>query len=165
MVDGKIDLEVEVPSLHLPKLKPGATARDCVDGGPEINGRVRTVPAEDRSARADWAACVSSLDNDPSLRVGMFATRHDRLPAAVAAHRFRAPRSSSVAMARPFRSSATARSETRNIKLGLLSDNTVEVREGIRDGDIVVANAGTSLRDGDAVKTIFADETEQARAR
>ncbi len=42
--------------------------------------------------------------------------------------------------------------ETRNVRLGLLSDNSVEIREGISDGDIVVANAGTSLRDGDAVE-------------
>ena len=37
--------------------------------------------------------------------------------------------------------------------------------DDIADGEIVVANAGTSLRDGDVVKTIYAEETEQARAR
>ena len=163
VVDGKIDLEVEVPSLHLPKLKPGATARIAVDGGPEINGRVRTVPAE-IDQRGQMGRVRLALDNDPSLRVGMFANATIDASRSCGAS---VPRSAVVKR----RDGATiqvirdGKVETRNIKLGLLSDNTVEVRDGIRDGDIVVANAGTSLRDGDAVKTIFADETEQARTR
>ena len=55
--------------------------------------------------------------------------------------------------------------ETRRVQLGLLSDDNVEIREGISEGDTVVANAGTSLHDGDQVKTIIAEEIDQTRGR
>jgi RND family efflux transporter MFP subunit len=163
VVDGKIDLEVEVPSLHLPKLKPGATARVAVDGGPETNGRVRTVSTQ-IDPRGQLGRVRLSLDNDPSLRVGMFA--HATIDASRSCGAS-VPRSAVInrgerATVQVVRDGKV---ETRTVRLGLLSDNSVEIREGINDGDIVVANAGTSLRDGDAVKTIYADETERARAR
>ena len=163
VVDGKIDLDVEVPSLHVPKLKPGATARVAVDGGPEINGRVRTVPAQ-IDPRGQLGRVRLSLDNDPSLRVGMFA--HATIDASRSCGTS-VPRSAVVSRGEraTIQVVREGRIETRNVRLGLFSDNSIEIREGIRDGDIVVANAGTSLRDGDAVKTIFADETEPARAR
>ena len=53
--------------------------------------------------------------------------------------------------------------ETRNVRLGLFSDNDIEIREGVKEGEIVVANAGTSLRDGDKVKTILPDEFDRVR--
>jgi multidrug efflux pump subunit AcrA (membrane-fusion protein) len=163
VVDGKIDLEVEVPSLHLPKLKPGATARVAADGGTEINGRVRTVATE-IDQRGQLGRVRLALDNDPSLRVGTFA--HATIDASRSCGAS-VPRSAVVNRTdgATIQVVRDGKVETRNVKLGLLSDNSVEVREGIRDGDIVVANAGTSLRDGDVVKTIFADDTEQARAK
>jgi len=163
VVDGKIDLEVEVPSLHLPKLRPGATARVAIDGGPEINGRVRTVSTQ-IDPRGQMGKVRLSLDNDPSLRLGMFA--HATIDASRSCGTS-VPRSAVVG--RGERTTVQVvrdgKVETRHVSLGLLSDTDVEIREGIRDGEIVVANAGTSLRDGDVVKTIFADETEQAQAR
>jgi hypothetical protein len=53
--------------------------------------------------------------------------------------------------------------ETHRVRLGLYSDHDVEVREGIRLGDLVVAHAGTSLRDGDEVSTGALDEQETRR--
>ena len=55
--------------------------------------------------------------------------------------------------------------ETRRVETGLVSDNAVEIRGGVREGEIVVANAGTSLHDGDRIKTILADEVERTRGR
>ena len=46
--------------------------------------------------------------------------------------------------------------ETRSIKVGIHSDTDTEVQSGLREGDLVVANAGTSLSDGDKVKPIDA---------
>jgi multidrug efflux pump subunit AcrA (membrane-fusion protein) len=54
--------------------------------------------------------------------------------------------------------------ETRNIQVGIHSGAATEVRSGLSEGDIIVANAGTSLRDGDRVKPIDADPTN-AQAR
>lgn len=106
VVDGKIDLEVEVPSLHVPKLKPGATARVAIDGGPELNGRVKTVPAQ-IDPRGQQGRVRLLLDNDPSLRVGMLRMPLST-PAEAAAHRFPGRRSSAAAKAQPFRLCAKA---------------------------------------------------------
>ena len=48
--------------------------------------------------------------------------------------------------------------ETRRVVLGFASDTDIEVREGIKEGELVIANAGTSLHDGDKVKPLIADE-------
>jgi multidrug efflux pump subunit AcrA (membrane-fusion protein) len=49
------------------------------------------------------------------------------------------------------------RVETRHVEVGLLSGGQVEVREGLSDGDIVVARAGALLREGDSVRPVAAD--------
>jgi multidrug efflux pump subunit AcrA (membrane-fusion protein) len=51
--------------------------------------------------------------------------------------------------------------EVRRVQTGLTSDTSVEIRDGVKEGEIVVANAGTSLHDGDQVKTMFADEVDR----
>ena len=42
-----------------------------------------------------------------------------------------------------------SRVETRRVEVGLMSGGNVEIRDGIGDGDIVVARAGALLREGD----------------
>jgi hypothetical protein len=54
---------------------------------------------------------------------------------------------------------------TRRIKTGLASGKLVEVGEGLEDGDMVVARAGTFLRDGDMVRPVLADGTKVSEAR
>ena len=49
------------------------------------------------------------------------------------------------------------RVETRHVEVGLLLGGQVEVREGLSDGDIVVARAGALLREGDSVRPVAAD--------
>jgi multidrug efflux pump subunit AcrA (membrane-fusion protein) len=55
--------------------------------------------------------------------------------------------------------------ETRKVKVGLVSDTSTEILEGLDVGEIVVADAGTSLHDGDRIKTTFADDLDLARVR
>jgi hypothetical protein len=55
--------------------------------------------------------------------------------------------------------------ETRKVRGGLTSDTSTEVLEGLDVGETVVADAGTSLHEGDQIKTMFADELERTRAR
>ena len=53
--------------------------------------------------------------------------------------------------------------ETRVVRVGLFSESAVEIREGGKEGELVVANAGTSVHDGDKVKaTIFFRGREMA---
>ena len=55
--------------------------------------------------------------------------------------------------------------ETRKVRVGLSSETSTEILEGLDVGEIVVADAGTSLHDGDQVKTMFADELDRTRVR
>ena len=42
--------------------------------------------------------------------------------------------------------------ERRLVQVGLHSDTHTEILDGLREGEMVVANAGSSLRDGDKVR-------------
>jgi multidrug efflux pump subunit AcrA (membrane-fusion protein) len=161
MIDGEIELEVEVPSVHVPKLRRDAnqTARIDVDNGVELGARVRVVPQEiDRQTQLGRARLA--LERAPSLRVGMFSR------AAIDASR-----SCGIAVPRSavsYRADGTTvqvvngtKIETRQVRIGLLSDSSVEIRDGLKEGDIVVANAGASLRDGDLVKPVFPDQLDK----
>jgi HlyD family secretion protein len=47
-----------------------------------------------------------------------------------------------------------SRVETRRVEVGLMSAGQVEIREGLAEGDIVVARAGALLREGDPVRPV-----------
>jgi multidrug efflux pump subunit AcrA (membrane-fusion protein) len=49
-----------------------------------------------------------------------------------------------------------ARVETRRVEVGLMAGGQVEIRDGLNDGDIVVARAGALLREGDQVRPVAA---------
>src|SRR3981081_3327581 len=71
-INNEIELDAEVPSIHVLKLNPGATARISRDNAPDVVGRVRLVsPQIDRTTQLGHVRI--SLANNPSLRVGMFA--------------------------------------------------------------------------------------------
>jgi multidrug efflux pump subunit AcrA (membrane-fusion protein) len=158
MIDNEIEVEAEVPSIHVPKLKAGQAARVKVEYGAELNGRVRRVPAEiDRITQLGRARL--SVAQDPSLRVGVFvrATIDASQSCGVAAPRdaiFVNTDGTSVQVVRD------RKVETRRVRLGLSSETKFEIRDGLKEGEVVVANAGTSLHDGDQVQTIFVDESD-----
>jgi multidrug efflux pump subunit AcrA (membrane-fusion protein) len=155
--DGDIELEAEVPSIHVPQLNPGQPARIEIEDGRELSGRVRVSPAEVNQQTQLGRARIS-LGREASVRIGMFARATidaDRscgisVPRAAVRYRTEGP---SVQVVRD------GLIETRQVRVGLHSDTDVEIRQGLRPGDIVVANAGTSLRDGDKVSAVLADGT------
>jgi HlyD family secretion protein len=49
------------------------------------------------------------------------------------------------------------RVETKRVEVGLMSAGQVEIREGISEGDMVVARAGALLREGDPVRPVTAN--------
>ncbi|MBR0793565.1 HlyD family efflux transporter periplasmic adaptor subunit [Bradyrhizobium manausense] len=50
------------------------------------------------------------------------------------------------------------RVETKRVETGLMSGGNIEVRDGLNEGDIVVARAGALLREGDPVRPVMAAE-------
>lgn len=158
-IDNEIELDAEVPSVHVLKLKPGATARITIDGGPEVNGRVRVVAPEiDR--RTQLGKARIAISRNPAIKVGMFAR------ATIDANR-----SCGVSIPKSALDHSTVQVikdnivETRKVQVGLFSDTDIEIREGLKEGEIIVANAGTSLHDGDKIKMIFADDFDRTRGR
>jgi multidrug efflux pump subunit AcrA (membrane-fusion protein) len=158
-VNSEVELDAEVPGIHLLKLNPGATVRVSRDDLPDIAGRVRVVsPQIDRTTQLGHVRIA--LTNNPQLRVGMFARAN-----------IDAKRSCGVAipntaidhlMVQVVKGNTI---ETRRVRVGLVSDTSTEILEGLDVGEIVVADAGSSLHDGDQVKTMFAEDIDRTRVR
>jgi hypothetical protein len=51
------------------------------------------------------------------------------------------------------------------VRVGLVSDASTEILEGLEVGEVVVADAGSSLHDGDQIKTMFAEDLDRAQVR
>jgi multidrug efflux pump subunit AcrA (membrane-fusion protein) len=158
-INNEIELDAEVPSIHLLKLNPGATVRISRDDAPDMVGKVRLIsPQIDRNTQLGHVRI--SLTNNPSLKVGMFARAN-----------IDAKRSCGVAVPRTAIDRLTLQVvkgntiETRKVRVGLTSDASTEILEGLDVGETVVADAGTSLHDGDQIKIMFADELERTRTR
>jgi RND family efflux transporter MFP subunit len=158
-VNNEIDLDAEVPAVHMMKLSPGATVRISRDNGPDIVGRVRSVlPQIDRNTQLGHVRIT--LTGNPAIRIGMFAQAS-----------IDAKRSCGVAIPRTAIDHLTVQVvkgntvETRKVRVGLVSDTSIEILEGLDVGETVVADAGSSLHDGDRIKTVFAEEIDRTRVR
>ena len=145
--------------VHMLKLNPGATARISRDDAPDMVGRVRLIsPQIDRANQLGHVRI--SMSYNPSLKVGMFARAN-----------IDAKRSCGVAIPRTAIDHLTVQVvkgttvETRNVRVGLVSDTSIEILEGLDVGEIVVADAGSSLHDGDQIKTMFAEDLDRTRVR
>ena len=159
IVGNELEIEADVLSIHLPKVKTGQLARIRLDGGGELTGHVRTVlPEIDRKTQLGKVRLA--LESAPATRAGVFAEGN-----------IDASHSCGVSIPRSavnYESEGTTVQvvhdtivEKRRVRTGLFSDDNIEVREGVKEGELVIASAGTSLHDGDHVKPIFADELSQ----
>jgi RND family efflux transporter MFP subunit len=158
-VNNEVELEAQVPAAQMLKLSPGATVRISRDDAPDLVGRVRLISPEiDRASQLGRVRI--SLTNNPSLKIGMFARAS-----------IDAKRSCGVAIPRTAIDHLTVQVvkgntiETRNVRVGLVSDTSTEILEGLEVGEIVVADAGSSLHDGDQIKIVFADELDRIRGQ
>ncbi len=158
-VNSEIDLDAEVPAVHMMKLSAGANTRISREGGPDIVGRVRLVlPQIDRNTQLGHVRI--SLPGNPDIKIGMFAQAS-----------IDAKRSCGVAIPRTAIDHLTVQVvkgntvETRKVRIGLVSDTSTEILEGLDVGEIVVADAGSSLHDGDQIKTVFAEDLDRTRVR
>ena len=159
-VNNEIELEAEVPAVHLPKLSPitptpPPPARIARDGFPDLVGRVRLVsPVIDRTTQLGKVRI--SVTSNPTVKIGMFARVS-----------LDAKRSCNVAVPNTAIDHLTVQVvkgntvETRKVRVGLTSDTSTEILEGLDVGETVVANAGSSLHDGDQVKVTSADELDR----
>src|SRR3954452_14576895 len=158
-INNEIEMDAQVPSFHLPKINPGAPVRISRDNAPDLVGKVRLVSPEiDRTTQLGHVRI--SLTTNPSLKLGMFAGAN-----------IDAKRSCGVAVPRTAIDHLTVQVikgdtvETRRVRVGLVSDTSMEILEGLTVGETVVADAGSSLHDGDKIKIMFAEDLDRARVR
>jgi HlyD family secretion protein len=151
---GEVELDAEVTETRLGSIAVGQIARVDVAGLGMVDGKVRLVsPEVDKATRLGRVRIF--LGDNPGLRVGAFArgtivTANGKGLAVPSSAVLYAPDGPSVQVVR------AGRVETRTIKTGLAAGALVEVREGLGENDLVVARAGTFLREGDAVRPVMA---------
>lgn len=149
---GEVELDAEVIETELARISVGQKARINVAGVGEVAGTVRLVSPEVKEDTRLGRVRIF-LGSDPKLRIGSFA----RGVIDTASGRGLAVPAAAVV----FDSSGTfvqvvrdGRVERRSIETGLMAGGLVEVRGGLALGDVVVAKAGTFLREGDAVRAV-----------
>jgi multidrug efflux pump subunit AcrA (membrane-fusion protein) len=152
----EFDLVGLVPVRDLPKLAVNQTARVKIIGAGEVDGRVRRI-----------AATVESNSQLGQVFVALSSTRR-LLANSSARAMIKTGQSCGVSVPLTsilYGSAGTVvqvvrrdRVETRHVEVGLMSGGQVEIREGLVEGDVVVARAGALLREGDPVRPITAGD-------
>jgi HlyD family secretion protein len=148
----EFDLVGMVPVRDIAKLAVNQTARIKIIGAGEVDGKVRRV--------------ASTIEPNSQLgQVFVSVTTNRRLLVNSSARAMiKTGQSCGVSVpltAILYGSAGTvvqvvrrARVETRRVEVGLMSAGQVEIREGLQEGDIVVARAGALLREGDPVRPV-----------
>lgn len=160
IADGAIELSAEVIETALSQLSIGAPVEVSVSGIGRIDGTVRLVPAAvDPVTRLGLMRI--SLDPHPGLRTGLFASgsviTEQREALTVPAS---AVLSDSDGERVQLVEDGIVR--TRPVVAGLIWQGRREIRDGLGDGDRVIARAGAFFRDGDRVREVVADDPPAA---
>ncbi len=147
---GEIELDAEVPESQMAKLLAGQSAMVSVAGVDPAAAKVRMVSTEiDKASRLGKVRVF--LGPNRLFRIGSFGravietAKSSGLAVPVSAVVF----SGNTAVVQVVTDNKIT---SRAIKVGLNSEGLVEVREGLKLGDMVVARAGTFLRDGDMIR-------------
>ncbi len=154
---GIVELEGEVNETGLGRLPTGAPALIDRDGTAPLPGHVRVIyPEVDRATRLGKVRIA--LDPGPGLRIGAFArgtvevARRTGIAVPLAALLYSSDGNPTVLVV------VDGKVTERKVRTGLTAGGFVEVAEGVRAGDAVVARAGAFLRTGDAVRVVPSTE-------
>jgi multidrug efflux pump subunit AcrA (membrane-fusion protein) len=151
----EFDLAGLVPARDLPRLAANQAATVKVVGVGEMQGKVRRV--------------ASTVEPNTQLGQVFVALSSNRRLLVNSSGRAMIKTGQSCGVSVPltavlYGSAGTVvqvvrrdRVETRRVEIGLMSGGQVEIRDGLAEGDIVVARAGALLREGDAVRPVGAD--------
>ncbi|MEA3004261.1 MAG: HlyD family secretion protein [Sphingomonadales bacterium] len=151
----EFDLVGMVPAADITKLAVNQPARVKIIGAGEVDGKIRRI--------------APTVEPNSQLGQAFIAvTTGQRLLANSSARALITTGKSCNNVAVPltavlYGSAGTvvqvvrrSRVETRRVEVGLISGGNVEIRDGLADGDIVVARAGALLREGDPVRPVGA---------
>ena len=151
----EFDLAGMVPVQDVAKLSVNQSARIKIIGAGEVDGKVRRI-----------AATVEPNSQLGQVVVGITTNRRLLVNSSGRAM-IKIGQSCNVSVpltAVLYGSAGTvvqvvrrARVETRRVEVGLMSGGQVEIRDGVNEGDVVVARAGALLREGDPVRAVTAE--------
>jgi multidrug efflux pump subunit AcrA (membrane-fusion protein) len=153
-IDGVIEADAEVSSIQLDRIKVGNPARITPEGDPEISGHVRTI-AGSVDPVTQMGHVRIAIDGDPVLKAGRFirATIDTGESCGIAVPRTAVAYTTEGTSVQVVRANLV---ETVRVKILETSNDRAEVHTaGLQEGDVVVAHAGTSLRDGDRILPNF----------
>ena len=147
------DLVGLVPTRDVSKLAVNQTARIRISGAGEIDGKVRRL--------------APTIEPNSQLGQVFVAVTASRRLLVNSSGRAQIKTGQSCGVSVPltailYSTAGTVvqvirrdRVETRRVETGLLAAGQLEIREGINEGDIVVARAGALLREGDPVRPVM----------
>lgn len=158
IANGDLELDAEVVETDLGLIKegqkvlipgPGRAATDTVEG------TVRLVSPEiDKTTRLGRVKVFIGANKD--LRIGGFA--RGKIETA-SSHGLAVPAAAiTVEQGTPYVLVLDGtKVKRRTVKTGLFSGDLIEVKDGLQDGDLVVARAAAFVRDGDTVRPMLPD--------
>jgi RND family efflux transporter MFP subunit len=163
VTDGAIDLEAEIPEQSLARLAVGMQAKielPGVDG--EVEGRVRLISEEvDKATRLGKVRIALPAD---AARIGSFASG-----VAIIARRsgVGVPTSAVQRLEKGFYVEVVKddRVELRPVTTGIANARLTEVRDGLAEGEAVVARAAAFLRSGDIVRPMPTESLAKEASR
>lgn len=161
VADSGTELLVDVPSPYAAKIRAGTAARIVSDDGAEIRGSVR-LPVSEVDPRTQLGRARLSLDPPFALRPGQFASAvlETARDCGVAVPRAAVSYQNGVPTVQVLNGTKV---ETRSVRTGLSDESNVQIREGLAEGEPVVANAGTALRAGDRVTPVITGQVGAQR--
>ena len=148
------DLVGMVPTRDIAKLKTEQTARLKIIGAGEMDGKVRTI-APTIEPNSQLGQVFVGIGSNQRLLVNSSGRAQIKTgqSCGVAVPLTAILYSTAGTVVQVVRG---GRVETRRVETGLMSAGQVEIRDGILEGDIVVARAGALLREGDPVRPVGA---------
>lgn len=159
--DTGMDLLVDVPSPYASKIRSGSAARIVRDDGTEAKGAVR-VPVSEVDPGTQLGRARITVEPASALRAGQFASAiiETARDCGLSVPRSAVTYQNGAASVQVFNGSAV---ETRSVRTGLFDESTIRIREGLADGEPVVANAGTVYRPGDRVTPVIAGRKDETK--
>ena len=153
-VNDEFEVQAGIPATHISQLALGQSVRVYLNNDQDMLGRLRLLPSEvNRVTQLGEARIqVEDVRNLPAgtfVNVSIQAGRSCgvSVPSSAVLHR------RGVTSIQVIRDNLVT---TRQVKLGLVSDDHTEVVQGLELGETIIASAGASLHDGDAVNPSIA---------
>ncbi len=157
----EMELLAEAPIKTLARLAPNQSAKIDIIGVGELNGKVRHLSTA-INPTTQLGQVRIFIGRDQRLRIGAFG----RAMVSIG-RRCGASIPFSAVLYGPggavVQTVRDGRVETRRVEVGLLAAGQAEIRQGLSEGDMVVARAGAFVRDGDRVRPVTAGGTAAGR--